>query len=946
MTTIWLMINLMYRTLTFITLIILLGACSPPSVKRATLGELDITTKQTATNGATLAPKSEDDIRKAYAIYLEHASKNDKSRVDALSRLATLEFKLSEQILKNKNDQNSDAVEAADDSLYNAKLNRTIELLSTALRDYPDDKDNDKKLYQLAKAYDQKGDFENTHATLSELAKKYPKSIYYTESQFRLAENAFSAKKYTLAEDKYTEVIGSKTNSVFYEKSLYKRGWARFKQEFYFEAIDDFLHAVKLNNFNEFQKLGDTKKDLFNEYFRAIGLSFSYMGGADSLNDYFKGNSDFKHLYYIYAHLSNIYIKEERKNDAVIALQSFAKYNPDSDYAPEALLKIINIWESGGFPSRMNSAFEKFYAIYQPGSQYWKKRKNIDQRIFQLVKSTLREHILTITANHHKKYLRTRKSSDYANASRWYENYLKHYSSYSQKDNIHYLYASLLAENKNYRKALKHYELAAYDSDSNIIIDKNSAYEGILLTSKLASSGENTSLWNNKLIHFSTLYGQQYPNDKRTANIITHASEIAYKNNMFKDAIMLAELTTRNINHSMAIKINTIKAHSYFKLKQYEDSENTYQSILNDYDLVQKNDTSIINGLAQAIYYQGKSAHEKNEISTAIRHYVRISKITPASSIAATGMHNAISLTMEKELWDESIKYSKEFQRLFPNHKHSYDIAKTLSVAYLNSKQDIKAAKELEKLADNKQDREYRLAALWKAGELYASNKDYSSAIRSFEKYAKNFRRPFPQYMESMFKLVTLYALNNNSEKVNLWQNTIIQEDKKTPHSLGSERTRFIASSAALYLARKSHNNFIKAKLILPLKKSLNKKKVAMQRAVNLYGRTSSYNVAETATEATHSIADIYNEFSISLLESERPKNLSNDELDQYQILLEDQAFPFEEKAIEFYEINLTYVKNDIYDEWTKKSHAQLKKLFPVRYQRKPKLDGYINVLH
>jgi len=922
----------------------LLSACTTPSVKRATLGELDINTTQTTTSGTPLIPKSEDDIRKAYAIYLEHASKNDKSRVDALSRLAALEFKLSEQILKNKNDQNDDAVEAADDRLYNAKLNRTIELLSTALRDYPDDKNNDKKLYQLAKAYDQKGDFENTHATLNELANKHPKSKYYTESQFRLAENAFSAKKYALAEDKYTEVIGSKTHNVFYEKSLYKRGWARFKQECYFEAIDDFLHAVKINEFNEFQKLDAAKKEIFNEYFRAIGLSFSYMGGADSLNRYFKNKPDFKHLYYVYAHLSNIYIKEERKNDAVVALQSFEKYNPDSDYVPEALLKIINIWKSAGFLSRMNTALEDFYATYQPSSEYWKKRKNINQRIFKLVKNTLREHILTITANYHKEYLRTRKSSDYANASRWYENYLKHYSSYSQKDNIHYLYASLLAENKNHTKALKHYELAAYDS--NIIIDKNSAYEGILLASKLASSDKDTLLWNNKLIHFSTLYGQQYPNDKRTANIIAHASEIAYKNNMFNEAIMLTELTTRNINHSMAIKINTIKAHSYFKLEQYEDSENTYHSILNDYDLVHKNNSSIINGLAQAIYLQGKSAYEKNEINTAIRHYVRISEITPTSPIAATGMYNAISLTMEKELWDESIKYSKEFQRLFPSHQHSYDVAKTLSLAYLNAKQDIKAAKELEKLADNKQDREYRLAALWKAGELYASNKDYSSSIRSFEKYAKNFRRPFPQYMESMFKLVTLYELNNNSEKVNLWQNTIIQEDKKTPHSLGTERTRFIASSAALYLARKSHADFTKVKLILPLKKSLNKKKTAMQRAVNLYGRTSSYNVAETATEATHSIADIYNEFSISLLDSERPKNLNNDELDQYQILLEDQAFPFEEKAIEFYEINLTYVKNDIYDEWTRKSHAQLKKLFPVRYQRKPKLDGYINVLH
>ncbi|NOX93366.1 MAG: tetratricopeptide repeat protein [Gammaproteobacteria bacterium] len=922
-------------------------ACSSPSVKRSTLADLDINTAQETKNGAYPVSKSSDDIRKAYATYLKHASKNDKSRVDALGRLAALEFKLSEQILKNKNDQNSDAVEMADDNLYNAKLDRTIELLGTALRDYPDDKNNDKKLYQLAKAYDQKGDSKNTHATLKKLAKKHQKSKYYTESQFRLAENAFSNKKYSLAEDKYTEVIGSKKSSVFYEKSLYKRGWARFKQEFYFEAVDDFLQTVELNKFDEFQKLNDIKKDLFNEYFRAISLSFSYMGGAKSLDSYFKNNPDFKHLYYVYAHLSNLYIKEDRKNDAVLALQHFSKQNPESDYVPEALLKVIDIWKSGGFPSRMNTALESFYVIYHPDSKYWKTRKNIDQRIFKRVKNDLRQHILTITANYHEKYLKTHKVTDYSNTKRWYENYLAHYSSYSRKDNIHYLYASLLAENKNNTDALKHYELAAYDS--NIIIDKNSAYESVLLASKLSASEKNNDdilFWVNKLIHFSTLYGQQYPNDKRTANIITHASELAYKNNMFKETIMLAELATNSINSSMAIKINTIKAHSYFKLEQYEDSENIYRTILRDYDLIQKNDSSIIDGLALAIYYQGKSAHEKGEISTAIQHYSRIAQVAPTSEISATGMYDAISLAMQKDLWNKSIKHIKEFQRLYPHHKNAYDVAKKLTVAYLNSRQDIAAARELEKLADNKQDKEYRLAALWKAGELYESNKDYQSAIRSFEKYARNFRRPFPQYMESMFKLVTLYELNDNPVKVNLWQNKIIQEDKKLSNSPGSDRTRFIASSAALYLARNSHVDFTNAKLRLPLKKSLKKKKNAMQRAVNLYGRASSYNVAETATEATHSIADIYNEFSIALLDSERPENLNNDELDQYQILLEDQAFPFEEKAIEFYEINLTYVKNDIYDEWIQKSHTQLKKLFPVRYQRKTKLDGYVNVLH
>ncbi|HEY9049964.1 MAG TPA: hypothetical protein VIQ03_00375, partial [Gammaproteobacteria bacterium] len=67
---------------------------------------------------------------------------------------------------------------------------------------------------------------------------------------------------------------------------------------------------------------------------------------------------------------------------------------------------------------------------------------------------------------------------------------------------------------------------------------------------------------------------------------------------------------------------------------------------------------------------------------------------------------------------------------------------------------------------------------------------------------------------------------------------------------------------------------------------------------------------------------------------------------EQYQILLEDQAFPFEEKAIEFYETNLARVKDGTYNEWIGKSHARLKQLFPVRYNREAKIDAYVNVFH
>lgn len=923
------------------------GACGSPPLERDTLRKIDVIGERGVNTDARTPPKSDSEIRKAYASYLKHASKNDKSRINALNRLAQLEFELSEQILKKKSDKQTGDIDALSDELYNAKLERTIDLLSTSLRDYPDAKGNDTTLYQLAKAYDQKGDYRGAHSTLEKLVKKYPKSKFYIESQFRLAEDAFSSKRYTVAEDKYTEIIGAKKNNIFYEKSLYKRGWSRFKQEFYLEAADDFIQVIKYNRFDDYPKLAKSKQDLFNEYFRAIGLTFSYLGGADALNSYFSENPGFQHVYYAYAHVSDIYAKQERYNDAVNTLHYFARHYAASKHSPEALLKAVSVWKAGGFTSKMNESLVSFYKTYHPDSTYWHKLKSVDQHIYNHIKNTLREYILEVAANHHKQFLLHKNISDFAAANIWYTNYLKHYSAYSRKDNIHYLYGTLLSENRDYINALHQFEKAGFDSE--IIINNDAAYESIIISSRLARSSRDkakVSAWLQKLMHYSTLYSQQNTNDKRTTSVISHACELAYKNNLYKETIELAELITNDESTLASVNIKLIKAHSYFKLKHYTDAESTYLSVLEDKSAGKKYLSAARNGLAISIYYQGKSAADKNNSDSAIRHYARIASVAPNTATAATGMYDAIALSMQHELWAEAIKHIKTFQRLYPQHKLSRDVSKKLSVAYLNSKQDIAAARELESISKDETDKEYKLAALWKAAELYEAKQEYSSAIRSYEEYARNFTRPFPQYIESMNKLVELYTKINKPDRAGYWRKIIVKADSKTPTTLKTERTKLIASTAALQQAQSSYKLFNRIKLVHPLAKNLRVKKKAMQQTVNLYGRASAYGVAETATEATYAIAAIYNEFSKALLQSERPRHLNKDELEQYQILLEDQAFPFEEKAIEFYEINMTHVKDDVYDEWVKLSHTRLKQLFPVRYQREAKLEDFINVLH
>jgi hypothetical protein len=86
------------------------------------------------------------------------------------------------------------------------------------------------------------------------------------------------------------------------------------------------------------------------------------------------------------------------------------------------------------------------------------------------------------------------------------------------------------------------------------------------------------------------------------------------------------------------------------------------------------------------------------------------------------------------------------------------------------------------------------------------------------------------------------------------WQKNIIKADKKALNNVKTDRTRYITSFAYLGLARTEKSRFDRIRLSLPLKRSLKKKKSAMQSSVRYYGNASKYKIYEAATEATYSL--------------------------------------------------------------------------------------------
>ncbi len=99
-------------------------------------------------------------------------------------------------------------------------------------------------------------------------------------------------------------------------------------------------------------------------------------------------------------------------------------------------------------------------------------------------------------------------------------------------------------------------------------------------------------------------------------------------------------------------------------------------------------------------------------------------------------------------------------------------------------------------------------------------------------------------------------------------------------------------------------------------------------------------------TAATYRLGEVYESFATDLMESERPAELDAAALEQYELLLEEQMFPFEEKAIELYKANADRAPDGVYDEWVERSFERLARLMPARYAKSERSEDVVTTLY
>src|SRR2546421_10416070 len=90
-------------------------------------------------------------------------------------------------------------------------------------------------------------------------------------------------------------------------------------------------------------------------------------------------------------------------------------------------------------------------------------------------------------------------------------------------------------------------------------------------------------------------------------------------------------------------------------------------------------------------------------------------------------------------------------------------------------------------------------------------------------------------------------------------------------------------------------------------------------------------------------MAETYFNVSRSVVESERPTDLKPEQLAEFEMDLDETAFPFEEKAINVHEKNMELLHAGIFNAWTEKSLNRLSELMPGRYAKHEISSGLLS---
>ena len=855
------------------------------------------------------------EVARAYENFLrEFGDRNPTFKVVALKRLGDLYLDIANQRYLQ------------DMKLYETNplgppplvdFSKAIEIYEQVLKIEAGRMGIDRVLYSLARAYGEMGEGTEAFGYLKQLKMNYPESQHQPEVNFRIGEYYFSKRQYERAAKSYKDVL-SREDPFLKAKARYKLGWSYFELNEHERAIEAFSPLVRVKN-----------SSLYWEAMTYLSLSFEALGGPTFMSTYFRESGPEKFEKDLYLMVGNQYFARGNKELAVQTYQTFVDLHRMHPIAPIFSSYRIEAYKSQNNPRAYQDAIVQWVETYQSKSA-WHKENDREARL--RIRPMLKDFLYHLGVSAHNIAQNQEDEEGYRAAVRWYGEFLAEFPEEDESGEIMFLMADAHYAVKDYSVAGRVYKDIAYGQESREV-KRKAAYAALLAYEKISSPAAG-----DQFVEIAAFFADHFPQHEEVPTVLIKAGEQLYDQKLYQEARnFFGRMLTRYPDHEKYITVQKWMAHSYMKDGRYEEAERYYAMVLSNPGIKKAEDRKELTELmASAIYKQGKRYQNDNHPRAAAHHFQRVADEVPGSTIAAATLFEAGEIM---ESIDQPYEAMAAYQKLIHRYRYSDWVGQAwvrIGLIYESQGDRLKMAEAFEEAAQIVKETKLRARLLWTAASEYESASQWDKSFIVYNTFLKSFP-DHPDTPEALLKTALLQKKQGKTDEAWLLFERV---EKRAPGT-------FQAAQAAFERAEAAFNELKSIRLVEPLDQNIKKKLDAMDQTVVLYVHSAESHVFEVVTGSAHRLGEVFEHFRDALLNSEPPHELTQEQQEEYFFQLEEQAYPFEEKAVEAYETNIHRIRNakESYGEWIKKSYERLAEIRPALYRRPERAERIISEL-
>ena len=950
----------------------LLSACT--GQRAPTLGSLRYQ-PEPEPPAAQVAAVSHEEVRSEYEELLNLI--DDKNLKEQIERRIAHVY-----MLEGESDQVDDAVQAkAPNKSYYVEA---IKSYREVLEKYPNSPDNAEVLYQLAKAYDMEGDQDEALTMLLELTSRHPYYENIAEAHFRKGDILFNRGEYSQAENAYRSVTQF-SDSTFILNAHYMLGWSAYKQLHYRQALSSFVYVLNqlLGPVNSIDELSNADQSLVTDTLHAVSLGLDKVAGAATIET-MPEVKDQHYVWMLYDNLGQYYLEKELYEASAESYRLFVQHHGDEELTPVLHQKMIDTYVKGSFPRQAFEEKENYVDAYGIYSSYARSRGGVTDA----VKPTMQAYLDELARNYHAKGQDLQKQIDELNsddkdaaakqarlpeakkkeklkelhtdniaaldkAAYYYKQFIDTFPAHEKIDEYVFLRAEALFAAGHFDESIPEYERVAYNGQTPIADEygANAGYAAIVAFENYIKELTNERVintWRAQAVESMLRFAEKYHQDERSPSVLTNAAEYIFSLDQYERALQIAStLIEHNPNLDPTLKKTAygIQAHSLFKLERFAEASDSYILQRQLVEAGSEEHNQITERLAAAVYKNSETIIAQDQKQQAVEELLRLKTLTPDSPVRITAQYDAATLLLELEQWSRAIGELGELIQLYPEHELAVEFPRKLAFAYEKNSDWALAAKEYLQLSETDPDLELRRESLYRAATMLENNHDYVAAIEQFKAYNKLYPEPFAVMMEARYRLAQDYDLliqegKAEQDKKLYWLDQLV-EGNQTAGKQASERSQWLAAWANAEYGDYYSVLFDREALTQPLDKSLPEKNKRLGKATDRYQAAADSGIFEFVTMSAYKIGKLYEDFSISLRDAPMPSGLGVEEQKIYREIIEEQAQPFDDLAIDLHRSNVERGWDGEFNQWINQSFERMGRLSPARFAKTEIIVSY-----